>query len=220
MTDRFTEQLTADLHARARRAVPRPDLDAVLTATPRLQRSSHTSRRARRTRRPLAIAAVGLVLGGAWIANHYSDRNGPDLVTTVAPTNATACIVFLEPSTTDTAAEAIGRTLRARPGTFNHRYVDQRAAYAELKEQMADRPEVVASITPDLLPPSWRFSTTIDPVAAQAELTAELTDDAVFEITCAPPGTTPASPVTSNEPPVTSAGPLPTIRSTATGPTR
>lgn len=221
MTDPFVDQLNVRLRRLARQAVTLPDVDAVRSASPRLLRPAPMPQPRRRPRRYLVAAAILLGLSGVgWLASHVDGSSSSKLVT-ATPSNTTSCMVFLVPTITPAEAEAIGHRLRERPDTFNLRYIDQQAAYRELKEQMAGGPEAVATITPDMLPPSWRFSTTAEPGAAKDELAATFTEQAIFQVNCAAPNAaTVTTPAVSLDPAPSGVEPLPTIRGTATGPSR
>lgn len=87
--------------------------------------------------------------------------------------------VFLVPSVESASVESLRRTIEAddrirEPVVF----VDQQAAYDEFQELFADSPELVASVRPEDLPPSFRVDlvddATTDTVAADYELEADV----------------------------------------------
>jgi cell division transport system permease protein len=65
-------------------------------------------------------------------------------------------IVFLQPDVTQDQADAVGRELRANPDVKDVKFVDKQQAYQEFKLLFRNSPELVDTVTPDILPASWR----------------------------------------------------------------
>jgi len=65
-------------------------------------------------------------------------------------------VVFLNPTATQAQIDAIGQNLKDSPDVESFTYVDQQASYEEFKSLFADSPEMVDTVTPEILPPSYR----------------------------------------------------------------
>lgn len=74
--------------------------------------------------------------------------------TTCAPANEV--VVFLNPAVTDDVVAVVEAGLRDLTGVVDLRYVDQQAAYDEFVRLFADSPELLATVDPEILPPSFR----------------------------------------------------------------
>lgn len=64
--------------------------------------------------------------------------------------------VFMLPDATPEQNEAVERELSQMPEVRRFTFVDQQAAYAEFKEMFANSPDLVESVEPKDLPPSYR----------------------------------------------------------------
>ena len=64
--------------------------------------------------------------------------------------------VFMLPEATPEQNEAVERELSQMPEVRRFTFVDQQAAYAEFKEMFANSPDLVESVEPKDLPPSYR----------------------------------------------------------------
>lgn len=64
--------------------------------------------------------------------------------------------VFMLPEATPEQNEAVERELSQMPEVKRFTFVDQQAAYAEFKEMFANSPDLVESVEPKDLPPSYR----------------------------------------------------------------
>lgn len=74
-------------------------------------------------------------------------------------------IVFMNPDA-DPAQDALVRdSLDQNPEIERWRYVDQAESYEEFRQMFADSPEMVETVTPEVLPPSYR----VVPVDASAD---------------------------------------------------
>src|SRR5215217_8124519 len=65
-------------------------------------------------------------------------------------------IVFLQPSATQDQIDAVQEALDESPQVSSVDFIDQQEAYDEFTDLFSDSPEMVASVTPDILPPSFR----------------------------------------------------------------
>ncbi|MCU0270855.1 MAG: ABC transporter permease [Acidimicrobiales bacterium] len=81
-------------------------------------------------------------------------------------------IVFLNPEATPDQVDAVRGDLEEDPQVASHTFVDQQAAFEEFKELFGDSPEMVESVTPEILPPSFR----VVPTEKDAEVVSALTD--------------------------------------------
>ena len=64
--------------------------------------------------------------------------------------------VFMLPDATPEQSEAVERELSQMPEVNKFTYVDQKAAFEEFKEMFANSPDLVESVEPKDLPPSYR----------------------------------------------------------------
>ncbi|TML64528.1 MAG: ABC transporter permease [Actinobacteria bacterium] len=64
--------------------------------------------------------------------------------------------IFMKPDVTSEQMSAIEHQLRAMPEVKRVRFVSKDAAYAEFKKLFANSPDMVETVTPDNLPPSFR----------------------------------------------------------------
>ncbi len=159
-------------------------------SSPGAAAGNHPVRRRRRTRLLVGAGIVaGLVVTGAAFAvgrgadgGDGSDEYCALLADRLSPPTALRdhdVSVFLAPSVESASIESLRRTLAAddrirEPIVF----LDQEAAYDEFHDLFADSPELVASVRPEDLPPSFRVDLvddgTTDTVAADYELEADV----------------------------------------------
>ena len=66
-------------------------------------------------------------------------------------------IVFMNPDADADQDAAIRHVLDSSPAIASYGYIDKLAAYDELETLFADKPELVESVTPDVMPPSYRI---------------------------------------------------------------
>jgi cell division transport system permease protein len=81
-------------------------------------------------------------------------------------------IVFLNPTATQEQVDGVGAEIKANPQIDTVTYVDKNEAYAEFKELFRDSPEMVETVSPDILPASFRVEPkdkTSDIVSALSE---------------------------------------------------
>ena len=65
-------------------------------------------------------------------------------------------IVFISPDATGDQLDAVGTSLEENPLVERVTFFDQEQAFAEFSEMFADSPDMVETVTPDILPPSFR----------------------------------------------------------------
>jgi cell division transport system permease protein len=90
-------------------------------------------------------------------------------------------LVFVKPDATEAATAAIGTSLNDLPGVVSVSFVDQQAAYEEFQRLYADRPELLESVTPEVLPPSFRV-TLADTAGARDVMAVAETLDGVGQV--------------------------------------
>ena len=66
-------------------------------------------------------------------------------------------IVFMNPDADVDQDAAIRQVLDSSPAIESYGYIDKLAAYDEFETLFADKPELVESVTPDVMPPSYRI---------------------------------------------------------------
>jgi cell division transport system permease protein len=82
----------------------------------------------------------------------------------------------MNPAASSTALDAAQTSLESTPGVATVTFVDQQEAYEEYLRIYADRPELIAAVRPETLPPSFRL-TLDDPAASdQVQANAETLD--------------------------------------------
>jgi cell division transport system permease protein len=99
----------------------------------------------------LLTVAVSLALVGAALLL----RQGVDNATTRWQ-GGIEFIVFLQPDVSQEQADAVGRELSDNPDVRDVKFVDKQQAYEEFKLLFRNSPELVDTVTPDILPASWR----------------------------------------------------------------
>jgi cell division transport system permease protein len=78
-------------------------------------------------------------------------------------------IVYMQPNSDDAQKKSIEDDLLANPDVKDITYVDQDATYEEFKRLFGDSPQLVETVTPDILPPSYRVAPRVkDPEVVQA----------------------------------------------------
>ncbi len=65
-------------------------------------------------------------------------------------------VVFLNPDATQQQIDSVGSDLDQSPEVERKTFVDQQGAYDEFRQLFADSPDMVDSVTPEILPPSYR----------------------------------------------------------------
>src|SRR5688572_8845144 len=78
-------------------------------------------------------------------------------------------IVYLQPTVDDAQKASIEGDLGANPDVKDFDYVDQDETYEEFKRLFGDSPQLVETVTPEILPPSFRVAPNVqDPDVVQA----------------------------------------------------
>src|SRR5262245_36618206 len=65
-------------------------------------------------------------------------------------------IVFINPGATPEQVGAVDKALKDSPEVEKLTYVDQKQAFEEFRSLFANQPELIDTVTPDILPPSYR----------------------------------------------------------------
>ncbi len=66
-------------------------------------------------------------------------------------------IVFMNPDADTDQDAAIRHVLDSSPAIEGYTYIDKAAAYDEFETLFADKPDLIESVTPDVMPPSYRI---------------------------------------------------------------
>jgi cell division transport system permease protein len=127
----------------------------------------------------LLTIAVTLTLVGVWLLAQKAVSN-----TTERWKGGVEFIVFMKADAAQEQIDAVGRDLRANPQVQADklRFVDKQAAYEEFKRLYPDTPELVNTLTPDMMPTSYRVvpktddATVIDGIGSQFQKKAGVQD--------------------------------------------
>jgi cell division transport system permease protein len=65
-------------------------------------------------------------------------------------------VVFMKPNATQDQTDSVKKDLQNNPQIQRFTYVDQKASYVEFKQLFHDQPELISSVNPSDLPPSYR----------------------------------------------------------------
>lgn len=79
-------------------------------------------------------------------------------------------VVFLHPDASQEQIDTVGNALRESPEVESVTFFDKQAAYEEFKGFFGDQPEMVDSVTPEILPTSYR----VVPAVKEADLVQQL----------------------------------------------
>ena len=79
-------------------------------------------------------------------------------------------IVFVAPDASEVQIDSVGASLESNPLVERVTFFDQEQAYQEFSEMFADSPDMVETVTPDILPPSFRVVPTSTDLASVEEL--------------------------------------------------
>ena len=74
-------------------------------------------------------------------------------------------VVYLNTTATPEQIDSVGQALQESPEVASVKFFDQQASYEEFKRLFADSPEMVDSVRPEDLPPSYR----VEPVNKDAD---------------------------------------------------
>ena len=114
-----------------------------------------------------AILTVGISL--SLVGTSILVREGADRATAQFQ-EGVEFIVFMNADHTPDQDVAIRQVLDTSPAISQYAYIDKMAAYEEFQVLFVDKPELIESVTPDVMPPSYRI-VPADPDAANvAEL--------------------------------------------------
>jgi len=81
-------------------------------------------------------------------------------------------VVFLQPTATEDQIASVGADLEGSPDVEQVTFINKDAAYDEFKRLFADSPEMIDSVEPDILPPSYR----VVPVNKDADTVTALSE--------------------------------------------
>ena len=101
-----------------------------------------------------AILTVAISL--ALVGSSLLIREGADQATAQFQ-EGVEFIVFMNADALENQNEAIRKVLDTSPAIKEYVYVDKFAAYEEFRELFVDKPELVESVTPEIMPPSNRI---------------------------------------------------------------
>ena len=98
----------------------------------------------------LTVAVSLFLVGGALLIKQGVSR------ATIQWRGGVELSIFMQPDATPDQAKAVEAELAKMPEVKKTTYVDQDAAYDEFKKMFANEPDMVDSVTPKDLPPSYR----------------------------------------------------------------
>ncbi len=92
-------------------------------------------------------------------------------------------IVYLQPAITQDQRDSIERDLSENPDVREATFVDQDETYEEFKRLFQNSPQLIETVTPEILPPSFRVAPTIqDPEVVKALGDQFATKPGVYEV--------------------------------------
>jgi cell division transport system permease protein len=112
----------------------------------------------------LTVAVSLALVGGALLVKQAVDN------ATVQWKGGVELSVFMKPDVQQNEADGLDSELRAMPEVKRIRFVSQADAYDEFKKMFAGSPDMVDSLTPDKMPPSFRV---VPKQAEQVEVIGE-----------------------------------------------
>jgi cell division transport system permease protein len=78
-------------------------------------------------------------------------------------------IVYLKPDATTQQRQSLAKDLEANPEVKKYTFVDQDETYREFKQLFKDSPQLIDTVSPDILPPSYRVAPRVqDPDVVKA----------------------------------------------------
>lgn len=78
-------------------------------------------------------------------------------------------IVYMQPTADEAQKESIKQDLESNPDVNEITYVDQDETYQEFRDLFKDSPQLIDTVTPEILPPSFRVAPNVqDPEVVQA----------------------------------------------------
>jgi len=141
--------------------------------------------------RVISVVVLASALSAACGNGDSSTPDQAAATTTDAPPGTTCLpridvVVFVNPAASEAAVDAVGTALTALPGVLGVSYADQQTAYEEFQRLFADNPEMLATVDPEVLPPSFRL-TLDDPTRVQDVMTTAQSLDGVGQVVPADP---------------------------------
>jgi cell division transport system permease protein len=103
------------------------------------------------------ILCVGIslaLLGSAWVTRLGVENAAARFADDVE------FIIFLDPDATTAQEQSVRASLEENPLVATFTFFDREQAFEEFKELFADSPDLVSSVTPEILPPSFRVKPT------------------------------------------------------------
>jgi cell division transport system permease protein len=92
-------------------------------------------------------------------------------------------IVYLQPAITEDQKSSVQRDLDDNPDVRDYTYVNQDETFEEFKRLFANSPQLVETVTPDILPPSFRVAPRVqDPEVVKALGDQFETKPGVYEV--------------------------------------
>ena len=113
----------------------------------------------------ILTVAVGVMLVGMGLMARYASNNALGRWQ-----GGVQFEVFLQPEISGDQIDAIGQELRTHPDIERIEFFSQEQAYALLEEMLSDDPDLVADVSPETLPSSYR----VVPRVAEGELIESL----------------------------------------------
>jgi hypothetical protein len=137
------------------------------------------ARRRGARRRPVlvglaAVVLVAAVVGGVALRQTSGEGGRDGAPASIPAATDPDVIVYLRPRVTDAQIVDVERRLRAEPSIVDIEFFDQDRALEEFRRLFADDPALVESVTPDVLPPSFRLVVLDHDVEAIAPLLDDL----------------------------------------------
>jgi cell division transport system permease protein len=114
----------------------------------------------------ITVALSVALAGYAWVNQASADK------ATVQVDDGVEFIVWLDPAIPDDQRDAVQVALDESPGVSSYQYFDKDMAFAEFVEIMADRPDLIGEVTPEILPESYR----VIPTDPDAEVVGSLAE--------------------------------------------
>ena len=113
----------------------------------------------------ILTVAVGVMLVGLGLMARYASTNALGRWQ-----GGVQFEIFLEPNVEGGQADAVGEELRNHPDIERIQFITQEQAYKLLEEMLVDEPELLAEVSVESLPPSYR----VVPRVAEGELIESL----------------------------------------------
>ena len=113
----------------------------------------------------ILTVAVGVMLVGLGLMARYASTNALGRWQ-----GGVQFEIFLEPNVEGGQADAVGEELRNHPDIERIQFISQEQAYKLLEEMLVDEPELLAEVSVESLPPSYR----VVPRVAEGELIESL----------------------------------------------